>query len=224
MVLCGWDGPNQSSNNILVSIGYTKLKLINTITGQITVPGMIDHRVIIGATSPGKVFPITGRHILVVLDQEGNQLKEYEHDKHNKRLFTYSRCITSTINGNIYVVDMLNKDGRGRVVVLEPGGDILGIYPGHQDVNTETEPFRPVGILTTPSDNIIVTDFEAHLLHILINQGQVITYYNLSDMEILGPYSLDLSTTGTIFIGCASEKGSTDTTKAKLYELEYSGI
>ncbi|VDI23141.1 Hypothetical predicted protein [Mytilus galloprovincialis] len=226
------------SNNILVTTtGETKLKLINTMTWEITdtrydvkplYPTCIhvtrDHRVIIGAWSGGKVFPATGRSVVVVMDQEGKQLQEYEHDKHTKGLFTYPGRVTCTSNGNICVVDLLDKDGRGRVVVLSPGGDILGTYTGHPDVNTEEKPFIPIGILTTPSDNIVVTDMNNHLLHILTIQGQSITYYNLHDMDILHPYSLDLSTSGTIFIGCVNKTNSPDTTKAKLYELKFSGF
>ncbi|XP_052081781.1 uncharacterized protein LOC127719595 [Mytilus californianus] len=226
------------SNNILVKTeGETKLKLINPMTEQITdsrfdvkplypisIHVTSDHRVIIGALTGGGIVPVTGRSVVVVMDQEGKQLKEYEHDKHNKRLFTFPGYITSTSNGNICVVDWLDNTNRGIVVVLSPGGDILGTYTGHPDVNTEDDPFTPVGILTTPSDNIVVTDTNNHLLHILTDQGQSITYYNLRNMGIIFPYSLALSTSGTIFIGCVNKAGSPDTTKAKLYELEYSGI
>ncbi|XP_052081418.1 uncharacterized protein LOC127719357 [Mytilus californianus] len=226
------------SNNILVTTtGETKLQLINTMTGEMTdsrydvkplIPTSIhvtsDHRVIIGAWSGGKAFPVTGRRVVVVMDQEGKQLKEYEHDNHNKRLMTYPACVTCTSNGNICVVDWLDYDSKGRVVVLSPGGDILGTYTGHPDVNTKDEPFIPLGILTTPSDNIVVTDTNNHLLHILSDQGQIITYYNLHDMGILGPYSLALSTSGTIYLGCVSADGSPNTAKSKLYELNYSGF
>ncbi|XP_063408439.1 uncharacterized protein LOC134692025 [Mytilus trossulus] len=224
------------SNNILViTTGETKLQLINTMTGEITdskydvkplgpicVHVTSDHRVIIGAWSGGRLLPVTGRRVVVVMDQKGKQLEEYEHDNHNKPLFTYPSCVTTTSNGNICVVDILDDDGRGRVVVLSPGGDILDTYTGHPKVNTEEKPFEPRGILTTPSDNIIVTDVVNHLLHILTDQGQSITYYNLHDMGILLPFSIALSMTGTIYIGCANMRGSPDTTKAKLYELKYS--
>ncbi|CAC5390747.1 unnamed protein product [Mytilus coruscus] len=239
------------SNNILVTTDdETKLKLIDTITGQITdsvydvkplypisIHVTSDHRVIIGAKSSGMLFPAIGRRAVIVLDQDGKQLEEYEHEKHNKRsvtlpkfltinknLFTYPRHITSTSNGNIFVVDRLDDDYRGRVVVLSQGGDILGTYTGLSEVNTDNDPFTPRGILTLPSDNIIVTDMDNHLLHILTDHGQIITYYTLQDMGIIYPYSLALSTTRTIYIGCVSEKGCPDTAKAKLYELEYPGI
>ncbi|XP_063410446.1 uncharacterized protein LOC134693538 [Mytilus trossulus] len=227
------------SNNILIKTkGETKLELMNAMTGKITdsiydinplKPTCIyvtsDHRVIIGAWSGGKAFPVSGRRVVVVMDQEGKHLQEYEHDKHyNKRIFTYPRCISVTSNGNIFVVDHLDTDHRGRVVVLSPEGDILLIYNGHPGVNTKKDPFRPVGILTTQSDTTVITDMENHSLRILSDQGQIITYFNLRDMGILGPYSLALSTSGTIYIGCVSADRSPDTKKAKLYELKYSGF
>ncbi|XP_076085344.1 uncharacterized protein LOC143056144 [Mytilus galloprovincialis] len=243
------------SNNILVITterGETKLKLINTMTGEmtysrydvkplypITIHVTSDHKVIIGATSGKDPFPVKGRRVVVVLDQEGKQLQEYEHENHKKqlfslprfltsistkRLFTYPAFVTCTSNGNICVMDWLDKDFRARVVVLSPGGDILGTYTGRPDVKTGDKPFKLCGILTTPSDNIIVTDAGNHLLHILTDQGQIITYYNLHDMGILYPFSIALSMTVTIFIGCFYERGSTDTTKAKLYELNFSGF
>ncbi|XP_063447045.1 uncharacterized protein LOC134726568 [Mytilus trossulus] len=225
------------SNNILVVTNETKLKLINTMTGQMTdsrydvkpldptcIHVTSDHTVIIGAYPGGRALPVTGRRVVMVMDQEGKQLKAYEHNKHKKRLFSYPRCVTTASNSNICVVDWLDNDSRGRVVVLSPGGDILGTYTGHPDVNTEEKPFKHRGILTTPFDNIVVTETNNHLLHLLTDQGQSITYYNLGDMGILGPNSLTLSTTGTIYIGCANLIGSPDTTKAKIYELEYSGI
>ncbi|CAC5360999.1 unnamed protein product [Mytilus coruscus] len=240
-------------NNILVTTGETKVKLINTMTGQLTdsrydvkpltassIHVTSDHRVIIGAKSPGRLFPATGRRVVIAMDPKGQQLKEYEHDnhkkqrlfnlprfltstKHNKRLFTYPKFIASTSNGNICVVDWLDDDYRSRVVVLSQGGDILGIYTGHPDVNTGSNSFIAQGILTTPLDNIVLTDLGNHLLHILTDQGQFITYFNLRDMGIIRP-CLALSTSGTIFLGCRSEKSSPETTKAKLYELEYSGF
>ncbi|XP_071145871.1 uncharacterized protein [Mytilus edulis] len=224
-------------NNILVATGGSQLKLINTMTEQMTdsryavkslTPTGIhvtrDHRVVIAAWTGGKTLPVTGRRVVVVLDQEGKQLKEYEHDNHNKRLFTYPEHITSTGNGNVCVVNLLDNDYRGRVVVLSSGGDILGTYTGHPDVNTWRKPFKPKEIVTTPLDNIVVTDMSNQFLHILTEQGQSITNYNLNDMGILYPYSLALSASGTIFIGCVNLQGSKDSTKAKLYKFEYSGL
>lgn len=157
------------------------------------------------------------------MDQEGNKIKEHKHDNLNKPLFTYPEFFTSTSNGNICMGDILDDKGRGRVVVMAQRGAILGIYNGHSDVNTKDEPFTSSEILSTLLDNIVVTDMNNNLLHILTCQGQPITYYNLRDIGILGSCTLALSLSGTIYIGCANERLCPLKKKAKIFELQFSG-
>lgn len=233
------------SNKFLVTTSSNKIKLINTVKGQIKdskydvkplypicIHETKDHLVIIGAKY-GDIFSATGRCVVVVLNQEGKQLKKFGNGdllrypnstKHDKPLLTFPRRITSTSNGNICFVDWFDDGCRGRVVVLSPEGDILGIYTGHPDVHSNNNTFIPVGIVATPSDNIFVTDLNNHLLLILTNQGQFITFYNLRDMGIFNPYSLALSSLETLYIGCVNEAESNNTSKSKLYELFFSGF
>ncbi|CAC5402751.1 unnamed protein product [Mytilus coruscus] len=158
------------------------------------------------------------------MDQRGNHLKEYEHDGNNKTLFTCHLSVTSSSNGNIFIVDWLDAGGRGRVVVLGQGGDVLQIYSGNLNINTERKPFKPRSLLTMASESIIVTDMDIHTLYILNSLGQFIIYYTLLDIEIKLPQSLALSSSGHLYIGCTCKHGSQDTYKAKFYELEYFGI
>ena len=147
----------------------------------------------------------------------------YEHDKYNIRIFTYVRSITNTDNGHICVVDELSEDRRGTVVVLNRDGDILQIYTGHHEVNNENKPFKPVNIVTTPSDNIIVVDLETYVFHILNNCGNLITHYNVGDIGIAMPYSLCFTRNeGQLYIGSNEEVGSSD--KGKLNEVKISGF
>ncbi|VDI34520.1 Hypothetical predicted protein [Mytilus galloprovincialis] len=226
------------SGDILISTSNTRLKVLNIKTGAITdsvynvhslhsryVHVTKDNRVIIGALSPGPVFPAPGRRVVIVMDQEGTCLKEYEHDGNNKPLFTYPDSITTTINGFTFVVDWLDAAGRGRVVVLEQGGDVKQIYSGHPHINTERKTFKPRDLLTMSSGSVIVTDINTNTLHNLNNCGQLFSYHNLWDIGIIErPYSLSLSSSGHFYIGCTCKKGSPETYKAKLYELEYSGL
>ncbi|CAC5356275.1 unnamed protein product [Mytilus coruscus] len=228
-----------SLGDILVSTGDTNLKRVDIKKGEITVsvhnvvPFISrnihvtqDHRVIIGAMSQTPVFPATGRRVVIVMDQKGNRQKVYEHDNSNKPLFTFPRNITCTINGNIFVIDKHNANGKGpgRVVVLGQGGGVLQIYSGHPDINTENKPFKPADLLTMSSGSIIVIDRHISTIHILNSLGQLITYNNLLDIGIIHPYSLALSSSGNLYIGCTCKQRSPNTYKAKLYELEYYGI
>ncbi|CAC5371248.1 unnamed protein product [Mytilus coruscus] len=225
-----------TSNSLLVSTRGTQLKLINIRTGQITdskydlksmfpssIKVTVDQKIILGAVTAGKLFPVAGRRVVIVIDKEGNHLKEYEYDNKNKRLFAYPKQVTITNDGNIFVIDKLDDTSRGRVVVLEPDGNVIQVYAGHGNTNSE-EPFIPAYILATPNDNIIISEDTTCTLHILDNKGQIILLYNLRNIGIKLPYSIAMSTRGTIYVGCSTALECPETEKAKLYELEYFGI
>ncbi|CAC5424559.1 unnamed protein product [Mytilus coruscus] len=181
-----------------------------------------DGKVIVGVKSRGKLFPASGRRAIIVLNKKGEQETIYEHDKNNIRIFTFPVNITSTDNGNICVLDQLSEDGRGRVVVLSRDGDILQIYTGHQEISSENNPFKPVQIVTTPSDNIIVTHFNTYIFHILNNCGHLITHYNVGDIGIQSPWSLCFTRNeGQLYVGCTTKVGSSE--RAKLYEVNIFG-
>ncbi|XP_063404216.1 uncharacterized protein LOC134687688 [Mytilus trossulus] len=208
---------------LLVSSGSV-LKQISSKTGELS-DSIIDAQpfdpISVHVTKSGKVI-VAGRRAIIVMNQKGEHETIYEFDKNNIRIFTCVKSITNTDNGNICVVDRLSDDGRGRVVVLNSDGDILQIYTGHHDVNNEENPFKPVNIVTTPSDNIIVVDLVTYVLHILNNCGNLITHYNTGDLGIEMPHSLCFTrTAGQLYIGCTRGVGSLE--KGKLYEVNISG-
>ncbi|VDI62891.1 Hypothetical predicted protein [Mytilus galloprovincialis] len=224
------------SGDLLLSSGGSVLKQISGKTGELTDSIYNEHpllytavhvtkggKVIVGVKSAaGKKWPVTGRRAIIVMNQKGEHETIYEHDKNNIRIFTHLESITSTNNGNICVVDKLSEDFRGRIVVLNRDGDILHIYTGHHEVNNENNPFKPVNIVTTPSDNIIVTQLNIYILHILNNCGHLIKHYNIGDIGLSSPYSLCFTkTAGQLYIGCTTGVGSSE--KAKLYEVHISG-
>ncbi|XP_063404556.1 tripartite motif-containing protein 2-like [Mytilus trossulus] len=158
------------------------------------------------------------------MDQSGNHLIEYETDINNKPLFTLPTYVTSTSSNNICVVDRLLKNAKGRIVVIGQEGNIKGIYTGHDDVNTEDKPFIPLGILVTQSDNILVVDWAVSVVRILNSDGEFISYLNVYNLGIQYPHSIALSTPGKLYIGCGRGEESLKNDKAKLYEVEYSGV
>ncbi|CAC5408261.1 unnamed protein product [Mytilus coruscus] len=223
-----------SSNNSLLSVvGDPRLKLLNGSTRQISdskynvaplwtcgIHVTRDQKVVVGAVTTGTLFMGTGSQMVIVMDEKGIRVKQYELDNNKKPLFTFPYRITSTGDGNICVVDVLDSSYRGRVVVLGQAGNIVQIYNGHHDVNSPEKPFRPSGIVTTPANNIVVADCDNHTLHILSCAGAVFIYIMTDDVGIRFPYSLALSGQGHLYIGCAT----TDSVKAKLYQVQYSGL
>lgn len=145
----------------------------------------------------------------------------FEHDRHNQPIFNYPNSITSTRIGNIFVGDYC-PGCSGREVVLSQGGDITNGYTGHPDINKD-HPFKPIDIVSTPIDNVVVKSLNDPVLHIINNQGYPVTCYNTNNIGIFHPYSLASITSGQLCIGCLRTKGIT-TKEATLYELNISGF
>ncbi|XP_076099534.1 uncharacterized protein LOC143068995 [Mytilus galloprovincialis] len=162
------------------------------------------------------------RSAVMIMDKKGDKETVYEHDQHNQPLFSNPLYITTTRNGNIHVVDRISDYGRGKVVILRQGGHIINQYTGHSIIN-KSYPFKPVSIVTSSSDNLVVVDIATKNLHILNDNGHFISYFNTKDIGIKHPYSLALNTTGHLYIGCGRAVGS-HSKEAKLYEINIAGF
>ncbi|VDI84314.1 Hypothetical predicted protein [Mytilus galloprovincialis] len=161
------------------------------------------------------------RSAVIVMNKKGEKETVYEHNEHNQPLFNNLRLITSTGTGNIHVVDWISDENR-KELVLGKGGHIINKYAGHSTFNTNA-PFKPVNIATTPSDNVVLMDLNTYILHILNDNGHLVSYFNTKVIGIEFPYSLAFNTTGQLYIGSTRASGS-QTKKAKLYEIKYAGF
>lgn len=63
-----------------------------------------------------------------------------------------------------------------------------------------------------------------HVVHILNNGGNFVSYYCVNGIGIQYPHSLALSTSGHLFIGCGKYGDGPEKFRAKLYEIKYNGI
>ncbi|CAC5363860.1 unnamed protein product [Mytilus coruscus] len=220
-----------SSNDVLLAtergtrlqkLTITAGKLIDTVYDvaplvPVTIHITSDNKVVVGGSSKK-----LGRRAVFVMNEQGGHETVYEHDQHNQPIFTYPRSISSTRNGNIFVLDYHLGRSSGRVVVLEQGGDIINEYTGHSDIHTD-QPFNPRDIVATPKDNVVVKGQNYSFLYILNNQGYLVTYYNIKNIGIIHPFSLAFNTSGQLCIGCSRAAGS-NTKEAKLYEVNISGF
>ncbi|XP_063425579.1 E3 ubiquitin-protein ligase TRIM71-like [Mytilus trossulus] len=218
------------SNQLLMIVqGKTELQQISS-PGELTdsvydvtplLPNAIhvisDNKLIVGAYNYKQK-----RSAVITMNKKGDKETVYEHDQHNQPLFINVKNITTTSNGNIHIVDDIFNLGRGKVVILGQSGHIINQYKGHSIIN-KSKPFTPVNIVTTPSDNVVVMDLNTYILHILNNNGHLISYFNTEDIGIEFPYSLAINTTGQLYIGCSRAAGS-QTKKAKLYEINIAGF
>ncbi|VDI02514.1 Hypothetical predicted protein [Mytilus galloprovincialis] len=79
---------------------------------------------------------------VVVMNQDGFIQHTYEYNTYRQRLFSWPRRII-TNNDNIYVIDITNKQLKGRVVVLDYEGDIKWTYAGCNSKNVNKSKFTP---------------------------------------------------------------------------------
>ncbi|XP_076100747.1 uncharacterized protein LOC143069828 [Mytilus galloprovincialis] len=218
------------SNHLLLSvIGKTRLQKISS-SGELmdsiydltpfypkAVHVISDNKLIVAASNDK-----LKRSAVITMNKKGDKETVYEHDEHNQPLFNKPRYITTTSNENIHVVDKISDDWSGKVVILGQEGNIINQYTGHPTIN-KSEPFIPVDIVTTPSDNVVVIDLDTEILHILNDNGHLISYFNTKDIGIEFPYSLAFNTTGQLYIGCNKAVGS-QTKEAKLYVINIAGF
>ena len=224
-----------TSKDILLADRTPILKLMNGSTGRIKeskynagsllIIGAhvsLDNKIIVGTRSQGHPFPVQGRRVVIVMDIDGKYQAEWECDKHGKRLFCVPRPTASVSNGNIFIRDVLSSDNNGQVIVMSSTGYVLNNYMGHPDINNDISPFTPTGMTRTPSDNVIVCDFNNHALHVLNNEGVPLSNVNTYDIGIKFPHCItfNMKVRDIMYIGCTTFIQNTE--KAKLYQVEFS--
>jgi hypothetical protein len=85
------------------------------------------------------------------------------------RAFGSSILITDNYN-NIYVIDCVANELDDRVVALGQNGMVKWIYTGYfSDYR-----FTPIDVVFLELYNVVVSDVDNHLLHILDTEGQCI--------------------------------------------------
>ncbi|VDI08156.1 Hypothetical predicted protein [Mytilus galloprovincialis] len=253
----------QSKDLLLIAKESSIVKQISNQTGEITdskyevedleisaIHVNPDGKVTVGAYSGEISIPAVGRRVVIVMDRSGKHETTYQYDRQGKLLFTFILNITRTNNGNIFVVDTLLKDGRGRLVILSEDGEVLNTFSGlletdsremsdsdlesKSDSESESESestsdsesesdstsdsFKPANVFTTPSDNIILSNFDNGILFFLNNAGNLISWCDTNRVGIIHPYSFCTTGSGQIYIGCFTSGGSND--NAKIYAVD----
>ena len=168
-----------------------------------------DNYIIVGVTEPGATLTPTDKSTreLLIFGMDGKQQHTYQYDSNKHRLFTYLRRITTNNNKDIVVVDLTSGD-TGRVVVVGREGGLRWTYTGHSKINVTTQ-FNPVDVVTTTAGHIIVSDYRSHALHVLSEQGDILTCKVMKDTGIKYPLSLDIDMRGQLWVGCRKKLGAT---------------
>ncbi|XP_063427021.1 uncharacterized protein LOC134710575 [Mytilus trossulus] len=154
---------------------------------------------------------------VVVLNLDGDLQHTFEYGKDSQRLFTEPRRIIS-LNDNIYIIDRVNDQREGRVIVTDYGGQLLWTYKGC-DNNVNKGKFYPTDITPTSFDMILVSDQLNHAIHVINIAGEVILCKDIKSLGIELPLCLSVDKDDTLWIGCnrwADDKDS----KAKIFAVK----
>jgi hypothetical protein len=208
-----------SNNDILLSVyNSSDLKLL-TKSGKIkpflsvsplTPKGIhvTSDNIIVGVREFGDPFPLTDKstRALLIFGMDGKQQHIYQYDSNKHRLFTLPHRITTNNNKDIVVVDRTSVV-TGRVVVVGWEGSLRWTYTGHSKINVTTQ-FNPTNVVTTTAGHIIVCDCRTHALHVLSEQGDILTCKVMEDTGIKYPYSLNIDMRGQLWVGCYTDEES----------------
>ena len=175
-----------------------------------------DNKILVGAKEIGPPLPVKGPRQVIMMDMVGRRENVYEYDSKNQPLFTLPRRIITDNYNNIYVIDRLSNEFDGRVVALGQNGMVKWIYTGYfSDYR-----FTPIDVVFLELYNVVVSDMDNHLLHILDTEGQCIQYMKTMDLGIELPFSLNIDNEGFLIIGCTSYTGNKE--GAKMFAIKYS--
>jgi sugar lactone lactonase YvrE len=105
-----------------------------------------------------------------------------------------------------------------RVVVVGREGGLRWTYTGHSKINVTTQ-FNPSDVVTTTAGHIIVCDFYTHALHVLSEQGDILTCKVMEDTGIEYPLSLDIDRRGHLWVGCDEDEDEGSNAKIHIVKL-----
>ncbi|XP_052096855.1 uncharacterized protein LOC127731959 [Mytilus californianus] len=222
-----FDMSNSSNNDIFLSMRDTcevkmlmksgKIKSVFSVSTGL-LPRAIhvtkDNRILLGVTDRGHMYKTGDDSFrkIMVYGMDGKQKQSF-----GDEILTFPYRITTNTNRDIVVIDVI-ADDSGRIINLGQDGNLKWIYQGHPSMNSQ-RPFDPRDIVTTPKGLVIVADCISHGIHVLSEEGTLITCKNMKEQGVVFPYSLDIDNKGLIWVGCDTFKGKAD---AKIHNIEIS--
>lgn len=163
------------------------------------------NELLLGLREQGSFFPITdfSTRLVSVFGTDYKRKSTFDRDGTGKRLFIFTKRITTDSANNIYVLDRID-DGlrRGRIMSIDRSGRKRFVYTGCTSFNTQEADFNPEDIVVTSKDTTIISDCNNHFLHALNANGELIGLQITSILDILYPFSLSIDNEGFLLIGC----------------------
>ncbi|CAG2204090.1 unnamed protein product [Mytilus edulis] len=128
------------------------------------------------------------------------------------------RSCTTFENGNISYIDSCLTDLKGCVVNIDNNGVVQWKYNGNSVLNVNDHPFYPLEILTTRSNNLLISDKYEGALHIITQMGSLLTIVDVTHIGLSLPSLMTIDISGTLWIK------SNAVNQSRLCAMDYSGF
>ncbi|CAC5393132.1 unnamed protein product [Mytilus coruscus] len=126
----------------------------------------------------------------------------------DKKMLTDVTRIKSDKNNCVYLIDIIAKKLNGRIIAMSPDGLTKWIYEGKIDTDNS---FTPSDLVVTKVGKLIVSDM--HYLHIIDSKGGLIQKLSLKTIGLFNFLCIDIDDNDDLYIGCASDTKSPETSK-----------
>ncbi|VDI57316.1 Hypothetical predicted protein [Mytilus galloprovincialis] len=160
-----------------------------------------DNEVIVGMREQGPPFPVQDFSVrqVILFGSDYQRKVTLEFDKEGNKLFSYANRIRTDSRNVVYVIDRFDNANHGRIVAVDINGRLKFTYDGPKGLGT----FQPEGTTITPSDNIVVADYNNKALHVINSKGDLLgLQFIFKDLRIHSPLGLCFDNKGYLLIGC----------------------
>ncbi|CAG2246117.1 USP15 [Mytilus edulis] len=169
---------------------------------------------LLGLRDQGLKFPVTdfSTRQIAVLGVDYKRKATFEYDENGRKLFNYAFRIISDSENNIYVLDLINDGGHGRVVGFGYERKKKFVYNGYSILNTPDTPFFPGDIAITPKNILLITDIYNHAMHAINANGEMLDYKVQKILEYVFHVVYHLILKGFLLIGSEPDEEETKST------------
>ncbi|KAJ8321387.1 hypothetical protein KUTeg_001069 [Tegillarca granosa] len=151
----------------------------------------------ITVTDTGNVLVALYKHNdskLVEITTSRQHIRTIQHDTVDKKLlFVNPNFICTNINGDIIV-----SDNRDKVVAVNKSGTKRFIYDGKERKLQKS--FGPWDVVTDKYGNIIITDNNNSVVHVLNQDGKFIKYLITREHGCNKPFGMDIDTSDRLWV------------------------